>query len=611
MTAPSSTGDATRLRHTLEQLLPTIGADAALTNLRSTPTPTSDRANVVVVGELSTGKTSLINALLNRPTLLPVTPTTAYVALGGDSREKVHAHYDDGRTSIGQLAHLDTYLAARADERVDHVEVFLDDPRLAQLTLFDTPGVGGTDSAARQLTLAALRRATAAVFVCSAEAKISLTEREFLAEAAARIDQIVFVLTKIDAYSDWKQNLTENIDTIRGDFHRFQSNRFDDLVFIPVSARLAEIGAERANPHLIQESGIDALWTRLTRVAAMHSQLAELNTLRSIESALAQADAILTARQQSLEAVHEDAEFAAITSQITEWQQAGAAWRSNLDREFDSACEAVRRQLRRRTSRLRANYDTELHSPKLKTMGDIEARVIADLCSVQQQVSASVREHLIEIARRILVGMPGADTDAADLADRLPDRLPDRCETPSDYLLQRPPRPKDPSETIIGINNAFVGSNMARTLTTAVIGAGGLAPLLSVAAPVAAAVALPVGVLWWRLNKNARHRAGDLAGLRDWISTCITVADAEIGAEIDTGFKHASRVVRDEVDTVLTKASDTARAVREDRARAREQIAADISQLTPLKQSVDSQRCALLPAGHPPTGGTDAGMGPD
>lgn len=593
--------DLAALRESLRSLLPDVGAGAALQRLTiGAGASAGSRANIVVVGEPSTGKTSMINALLGRADLLPVRPTASYVAIGGDQIPSVRAHYADGRMTSGDETHLAALLGEGADERAERVEIMVADPRLAGLTLFDTPGVGGIDSGLAQLTLTAIQQATALVFVCSAGAKISIAERKFLAEAATRIDQIVFVLSKIDKYTDWEQVLAENADTIRGDFRRFPPGRFDDVVFVPVSARLANMAAARSNLTLARVSGMDQLWTQLFRISAMHHQLDELNTLREIASAIADAEAILADRKRTLEAAPEDDDqLAAVTSQIAELTEANSAWRMHLSRQIDMARDEVRTRLRRRVNQLRDRYDAKLQEKiKPSMIPEIEAAIVADLGELQDEIDGAVREHVTEIARHLLAGIVGGD----GAVDALADQLPARGEAAAEFLRERTGPPQDSSAMMMGLTTAMMGTNMARMLITPA-----LAAALNVAATgfivvgAGAVAALPVGVVWWRLQKKFRERASDVVSLRGWIIECLSSANGEIALDLDRVFRQASYALQDTIASAMADALQTATEARKDLGRARDRAAADLlrlnkvkTQLDPLKEASRVRRQALL-----------------
>jgi GTP-binding protein EngB required for normal cell division len=600
MTAPADL-DLAALRESLQSLLPDVGAGAALQRLTIGAGPSAgSRANIVVVGEPSTGKTSMINALLGRVDLLPVRPTVSYVAIGGDQIPSVRAHYADGRMTSGDETHLAMLLGEGADERAERVELMVADPRLAGLTLFDTPGVGGIDSGLAQLTLTAVQQATALVFVCSAGAKISIAERKFLAEAANRIDQIVFVLSKFDKYADWEQVLAENADTIRGDFHRFPPGRFDDVVFVPFSARLANMAAARGSLTLARVSGIDELWTQLFRISAMHHQLDELNTLREIASAIADAEAILTDRKRTLEAAPEDDDqLAAVTRQIGELTEANAAWRMHLSRQIDMARDEVRKRLRRRVNQLRDRYDAKMQEKiKPNMIPEIEAAIVSDLCELQDEIDGAVREHITEIAGYLLAGIAGGDGAVAALADQ----LPERGETAAEFLRERTGPPQDPSAIMMGLTTAMMGTNTARMLITPTLAAAlHVAASGVIAVGVGAVAALPVGVVWWRLQKKFRERASDVASLRGWIIECLSSANGEISLDLDRIFRQASYSLQETIASAMADALQTATESRKDLGRARDRAAADLlrlnkvkTQLDPLKEASRMRRAALL-----------------
>lgn len=581
-----STVDVAQLRAQLEELLPTVGAATALRRLGPAPTDTGGRANIVILGEPSTGKTSLVNAIVGDPGLLPVVPSTSYIAVGGLPDVTVRAYYPDGRSVSGDLALIRGALAADADDRPERIEAGIPHPRLTGLTLFDTPGVGAMDCAATELALRAVELATAVVFVVSAAAKISLAERTFLAEAAARVDQVVFVLTKIDAHPEWEAVLDENIETIRGDFRRFPPGRFDDIAFIPFSARLAALSDD--DPELAADSGVDTLWEKLDEIAERQARLSEVNALRAIVSTIDDAEAILAERQRTLENPLDEREFVELSLKITQLTASSAVWRNNLSREISAARDAVSTLQRRRITRLRTEYDAELNGKvKPKSIGEIEARIVADLCAMQEEAGRDVRQHLTEIARRLLAEIPGGE----EAAEALTGDVPEPAETPSDYLRQRPPAPRDPTELTLGVQAMFIGSSMARTLVASLVGAVGLAG--GAAGTVAIAASLPVGLVWWRVQRAMRRRAMDVAGLRAWVVESIHAANTEIAADIDRGFRRGFDALHEGVAASLTDALEAATAARNDLDRARDQAAADLQRVTHLKDQLGPIRAAL------------------
>ena len=73
------------------------------------------------------------------------------------------------------------------------------------LSLVDTPGVGGLDSAHGFLTLGALRRAQGLLFVTDAAQELTGPELAFLQTAMTGAPLAALVITKIDLYPQWRR----------------------------------------------------------------------------------------------------------------------------------------------------------------------------------------------------------------------------------------------------------------------------------------------------------------------------------------------------------------------------------------------------------------------
>jgi len=183
------------VRAALEDVFSTAALASASPLLPPAQPTLSGHAKIVVAGRLGTGKTELIQAVLGRPDLLPVGPTLIAVHIvAADSDEALRVHLFDGSIVINELDQRWQWLhsnfnghptrwgsprlgdeleLAPSVEAVDSLEMLLDEPRLARMSLVDTPGVveDGTywpvDTALRAAAAreAALHDATALVLV--------------------------------------------------------------------------------------------------------------------------------------------------------------------------------------------------------------------------------------------------------------------------------------------------------------------------------------------------------------------------------------------------------------------------------------------------------------
>ena len=218
----------------LVQLLETAGRDEDVRQLRELQAEArnlgDEPATLVVVGETGRGKSSMINALLSRPGLLPVdfdTATSTTIIVQHGERERAEMLSGGGtdvtEVEMGELARWATVAGER--QRVADAEDARDGDRARDLAapvhslvvstpaelladglvLIDTPGVGGLDGDHARITLQALKDADALLFVLAPDAGISRPELDFLKQATNRIGVVLFVIAKIDQTRAWRE----------------------------------------------------------------------------------------------------------------------------------------------------------------------------------------------------------------------------------------------------------------------------------------------------------------------------------------------------------------------------------------------------------------------
>jgi hypothetical protein len=132
------------------------------------------------------------------------------------------------------------------------------------------PGVGGLESAHGQVTLGALARTSALIFVTDASQELTAPEVDFLRTALERCPTGVCVVTKTDLYPQWRRI----VELDRG--HLAAAGI--DMPVIPVSSFL-RLRAWR-DPELNSESGFAPLFDWL-RESVVEAAAAELATRRN------------------------------------------------------------------------------------------------------------------------------------------------------------------------------------------------------------------------------------------------------------------------------------------------------------------------------------------
>ena len=168
-----------------------------------------DRFNLVVVGQFSRGKSSLMNAILGverLPTgILPLTSVVTTVSYG--DRERVLIHWKwTSRPSEVPLTDLAHYVTQEGNpgnkERVDVAEVQLP-VELLRLGFYfiDTPGVGSAIAANTATTAGFLPEADAVIFITSFDSPLAEMELQFLEQVRQHVRKIFLVINKSDLVS--------------------------------------------------------------------------------------------------------------------------------------------------------------------------------------------------------------------------------------------------------------------------------------------------------------------------------------------------------------------------------------------------------------------------
>ncbi len=165
----------------------------------------TDRFNLAVLGEFKRGKSTLINALLDRE-LLPtgVVPLTSVVtAIAAGPGDRLVVRYADGRSLERPLAELAQYVTEAGNPHnrlgVELARLELDHELLrAGLELVDTPGVGSIHGHNTDVARQFLPRVDAALCVLDAGQPLSDAERRMLSDAARRIPRLMIIVNKID-----------------------------------------------------------------------------------------------------------------------------------------------------------------------------------------------------------------------------------------------------------------------------------------------------------------------------------------------------------------------------------------------------------------------------
>ncbi len=514
---------------------------------------------VAVVGEFKQGKSTLVNALL-RTDVCPadadlVTALPTVLRYGATPAAFLQVPTESGALEavpieLGEVRGQIT--SPGGDPAPRGVGVHLDRRLLGTgLSLIDTPGVGGLDSAQGNLTLATLPLASAALFVTDAAQELTAPEVDFLRRVVEQCRLVALVLTKTDLYPEWRRiaDLDESHLRTAG----------LDLPVVPVSSFLRMRAHARNSAELNAESGFPRL------VGLLQKDVLEAAAADRAAAARAELDLVVADLRERVEAEHAVAaapeRAAAVASRYSEVGRRGAAltagsWQTVLGDGIQDLSADVDHDLRERL-RLLLRRGEELleESDPRDTWADFQAwaareaaAAAADNLMLLVDRSSRLAE---EVAERFELEYARLDVDLprSELALRKVDKL--------DVSFQKS-----------GVRQ-FLGAFMAARVAYGgfvMLGAVGALFNVALVAPIALVAGLTLGrrmVSSERERQVQQRRAQARAELRRYVDD----VGFHVGRDCREAVRRTQRHLRDEfaarARAVERSAVATAAAVRE------------------------------------------------
>lgn len=592
------TGRVRALCHEIADAVATLGDPATAARTAAAIRAEADHvdagaAGVVVVGEKKRGKSSLINALVAHPDLLPVevdVATSVHLAVGYAPEPQAEAVLT-GRDEpvpitlqeIAAYAALDPGTGAETRDDVRHVRVGVPAAMLRDgLVLVDTPGVGGLVSGHARITLAALSRADALVFVVNGSSELTRSELTFLTRATERIATVLFVLTQTDKYGNWRQILERNRALLAE-----HAERYAAAPWFAVSSRaeLQAIAARRAGDEekaarLAGMSGIEELRTALTeRVAARARQVRMDNALHL---AVPQTERLAAEMERRVRSLGQDPELEREVRErrerLRELQGADARWRRTLARRTRELERTLRLGFQRSVNDLRALAEEKIaQSGAADVLAELPGDLEAGIEGIWMELANEARTGMHAVAAEI--GHDFADIDAEVTGDLV---LPERLRSLPALL----PTADDSRGPLAVIERVMPGWGAGA------LAAGTLAMLTSTALlPLAAGVGL-IALLSGRRKRREelRQARGDatryvhrlVAELNTEIPPRIATAVDELGERLGEAITERIRARRERLEAELAAHHGNLRAAQETLTRDRQRAQAALARLRDL-----------------------------
>ncbi|MFD9904867.1 dynamin family protein [Streptomyces sp. NPDC059063] len=371
--------------------------------------------HVVVVGEYKRGKSSLLNALVERPGLFPVdvdvaTCVVATLAWGAEERAVVHLGHPAARRVEVPLARLGDYVTEQGNpgnhQDVRLVEIQAPVPQLeGGLVVVDTPGVGSVNGEHTAATRAFLDRADGLVFVCDAIEPPATYELDFLSEALGKCEVVITAVTKADKV----RNPGPVVTGVREKLAGRTGKPADSLVIVPVSSfRKLKWLRDRADDRLLADSGFPELDRALWGGLATTSCAAQLRrALDALGDAVAAAGAPLV---NELAALESDESMRRIrgqveetTARLTQLHSSGASWRTELPRRFERDTRQARTGLQDAFDSVLRRYQEKVSAGadpgSDELIGTVASGMLDALTAAHDRLAAVALQIMEEFAR--------------------------------------------------------------------------------------------------------------------------------------------------------------------------------------------------------------------
>jgi signal recognition particle receptor subunit beta len=440
---------------------------------------------LVVAAEVSSGKTTLTNALASSPALLPVdvdVATGVFVVVSYAATPRVRVFTRDSQTPIEiSLAEIAEWVSVGRnpdnEKGVLHVEVGVPSPLLAEgVRIIDTPGVGGLDSQHAAMTLTALAGADALLFVLDASAPLSRPELQFLIRAASSIQTVVFALSKADLNPGWRAVLDEDRRLLMEHAPRFASHRI-----FPIRApdaeraeRKRQLGDAANAQRLAERSGLPTLVHHLrTTVIQRAAEVRQANAYRLAFSILAQLDQ--GARHQE-ETLRGDTgpldQLKQRQAELAQLQSATNGWAQRERGRFDDLHRKLTRAMQEASNAFRAECEEEIAVRwRSKRHLSFSAEIEVALRRITVELQHILAEGVLEAAGEAAAAVGVDDLPAPEAAFILPER-----ETLSARSVD------DPGNRQSRALGALILTEAAQTLRSIVTSGG--SPLALLLAPI-------------------------------------------------------------------------------------------------------------------------------
>lgn len=483
------------------------GQDSAADRAVQMLNATFRAGTVVVMGEVKRGKSSLVNALIAQPDLLPVdvlTCTSAPIRVAvshdgpvvpqvtlvrGTEREMILATELARWVTVDGVGSLQGNNNTGMDEAQDppsSAEISVRYPEMDGITVVDTPGVGGLDKRAVTAALQEARHAGVLLMVCDASTPITAPEMDILRQAHDSVGGVIVAVTKTDKNTRrWRAIVEDNKRLI-------SSHMGIDVPVVGVSSLRALDAARCIDParraELERRSGIAQLRSQLRAQLRQPAAMGQRAALQSITTTLT----------GIAKTVRDDIRLLAESSTAVEQLEAEKTTLERLREESSEFEQRFQRDLAVARTRVTEGLDKALEEVRHEWTQQINADSLRVLRSKPQVFTSQIETELAVVMEDTVGAMV---EEISELASAL---FPDRQELIAEIM----------GTTVASLTPAEVSGHEVEkktkdiidpsVLMMGMIGSGALAAIIPVA-PLAGAVWVGFNLGYRAMRNGKQH----------------------------------------------------------------------------------------------------------
>lgn len=367
--------------------------------------------SVVVVGEIERGKSSLVNALVGIRGLCPTgvdVATTVPVSICPATDPPLDGTADllfPDRIEQVPLATLQDWVTTDGrhvrntalDSLPTRANVPVTEAALGDVTVIDTPGVGGLDPSLASLVTASAQQACVVVVVCDASSPLTAPEMAFIDQAGASVDGLIVAVTKIDKnLRRWKAIVEDNRRLLRTHLGR-------DVTVLGVSSLRAVAaadlppGPERARRE--DRAGITALRAAIHERLEVAEELPVLDGLRTVRGGLVRLQDRIDRELRTIrdaEAALPD--LAEQLARLETLREQSREWEQYLARDLAAMRQRAIDDSDRRLEEIRARWTERINKNGMEVLRRSPQKFTADMqTELQQAMMATLTGFLNEL----------------------------------------------------------------------------------------------------------------------------------------------------------------------------------------------------------------------